>query len=88
MKVSREEYEALCKDLFDRVAQPVVDAMRSSEVTWEEVSELILMGGGTRTPLVQDILRETSGKYVNVTISLNVHSCLIELLNSIPYIPC
>ena len=33
-KVTREEYEGLCKDLFDRVAKPVQDAIKISEVTW------------------------------------------------------
>jgi len=60
--VTRAEFEEMCKDLFDRVAKPVEEAMKLSEVTWDEISEVILMGGGTRVPGVQDALKKAIGR--------------------------
>lgn len=69
-KVTREEFESLGQDLFDRIEKVVKDALASSEMTMDEISEVILMGGGTRIPKVQEALksvikREDLGKGIN-----------------------
>ncbi|XP_076438397.1 hypoxia up-regulated protein 1-like isoform X3 [Babylonia areolata] len=61
-KVTREEYLNLIKDLLERVTKPVEDALKTSEITMPEISEIILMGGGSRLPRVQELLLEHSGK--------------------------
>ncbi|KAH9500372.1 Hypoxia up-regulated protein 1 [Bulinus truncatus] len=68
--VSRVEFEELTKDLFDRVTKPIEEALKLSEITLPEISEIILMGGGTRVPKVQEILlnylgRSELGKSIN-----------------------
>lgn len=55
-KVTREEMEELCSDLWDRVPGPMADALESSHLTWDLISKIILVGGGTRVPKVQEIL--------------------------------
>ncbi|XP_067678637.1 hypoxia up-regulated protein 1-like isoform X2 [Haliotis asinina] len=55
-KVTREELEELCKDVFPRVIKPIEDALHASEITLGEISEVILMGGATRMPKVQEEL--------------------------------
>lgn len=69
-KVTREEFESLGQDLFDRIEKVIKDALASSEMTMDEISEVILMGGGTRIPKVQETLqtvikREDLGKGIN-----------------------
>ncbi|XP_022325239.2 hypoxia up-regulated protein 1-like isoform X1 [Crassostrea virginica] len=69
-KVSREEFEEMNKDLFDRVTKPIEDALQTSQVTLPEITDVILMGGGTRVPKVQEKLleflkRDVLGKSIN-----------------------
>ncbi|XP_076457852.1 hypoxia up-regulated protein 1-like isoform X2 [Babylonia areolata] len=61
-KVTREEYLDLIKDLLQGVTKPVEDALKMSEITWPEINEIILMGGGSRLPKVHDLLMKYSGK--------------------------
>ncbi|KAK2147196.1 hypothetical protein LSH36_564g01052 [Paralvinella palmiformis] len=58
VKVTREQFEEICSDLFQRVNNVIADALKSSEVTLDEVSDVILMGGGTRVPKVQEMIRD------------------------------
>lgn len=69
-KVTREDFEEMNKDLFDRVTKPIEDALQTSQVTLPEITDVILMGGGTRVPKVQEKLlkflkRDVLGKSIN-----------------------
>ncbi|XP_071111379.1 hypoxia up-regulated protein 1-like isoform X1 [Haliotis cracherodii] len=55
-KVTREDLEELCKDFFPRVIKPIEEALRISEITMGEITEVILMGAATRMPKVQEQL--------------------------------
>ncbi|XP_073685468.1 hypoxia up-regulated protein 1 [Garra rufa] len=61
-KVTRSEFEALCEDLFDRVPGPVKEALAASEMRMDEIEQVILVGGSTRVPKVQDVLLKAVGK--------------------------
>ncbi|TRY90576.1 hypothetical protein DNTS_018356 [Danionella cerebrum] len=61
-KVTRSEFEALCEDLFDRVPGPVKQALATSEMSMDEIELVILVGGATRVPKVQDVLLKAVGK--------------------------
>ncbi|XP_033834268.1 hypoxia up-regulated protein 1 isoform X1 [Periophthalmus magnuspinnatus] len=61
-KVTRSEFEQLCADLFERVSQPVQDALTSAEMSMEEIEQVILVGGSTRVPKVQEVLLKAVGK--------------------------
>uniref|UniRef100_UPI0037E93346 hypoxia up-regulated protein 1 isoform X2 n=1 Tax=Semicossyphus pulcher TaxID=241346 RepID=UPI0037E93346 len=61
-KVSRTEFEELCADLFDRVPQPVQDALTAAEMKLDEIEQVILVGGSTRVPKVQEVLLKAVGK--------------------------
>ncbi|GFO47003.1 hypoxia up-regulated protein 1 [Plakobranchus ocellatus] len=68
--VTRAELEHLSEDLFDRLTKPIEDALKISEITLPEINEVILMGGATRMPKVQEILvkflgRSDLGKSIN-----------------------
>uniref|UniRef100_A0AAR2KTN7 Hypoxia up-regulated protein 1 n=1 Tax=Pygocentrus nattereri TaxID=42514 RepID=A0AAR2KTN7_PYGNA len=69
-KVNRAEFEALCTDLFDRVPGPVEQALAASEMSLDEIEQVILVGGATRVPRVQEVLlkavrKEELGKNIN-----------------------
>uniref|UniRef100_A0A8V5HE94 Hypoxia up-regulated protein 1 n=1 Tax=Melopsittacus undulatus TaxID=13146 RepID=A0A8V5HE94_MELUD len=61
-KVSRQEFEDLCSDLFQRVAGPVQQALSSAEMTLDGIDQVILVGGATRVPKVQEVLLKAVGK--------------------------
>lgn len=61
-KVTRSEFEELCVDLFERVPGPVQDALTAAEMKMEEIEQVILVGGSTRVPKVQEVLLKAVGK--------------------------
>ncbi|CAI6347805.1 unnamed protein product [Macrosiphum euphorbiae] len=56
IKVTREELEQLCKDLFDKVTLPALKALEASGLTIEHIEQVMLVGAGTRVPRIQDVL--------------------------------
>ncbi|XP_067935548.1 hypoxia up-regulated protein 1-like [Watersipora subatra] len=70
VKVTRKELESMSADIFERIAAPVQQALQGSEITMAEINEVILMGGATRIPKVQEMLlktvrRKELGKSIN-----------------------
>ncbi|XP_063799542.1 hypoxia up-regulated protein 1 [Pseudophryne corroboree] len=61
-KMTRQELEDLCADLFNRVSAPVQKALRSAELTLDQIDQVIIVGGATRVPKVQDLLLKAVGK--------------------------
>ncbi|XP_053547274.1 hypoxia up-regulated protein 1 isoform X2 [Bombina bombina] len=69
-KVTRQDLEDLCPDLFLRVAAPVQQALSIAEMNMDEIDQVILVGGATRVPKVQELLlkavkKEELGKNIN-----------------------
>lgn len=58
IQVTREQLEDLCKDLFDRIRSPIDQALKSSGLTIDVISQVVLVGAGTRMPKVQEKLQE------------------------------
>lgn len=56
--VTREQFETLCDDLFNRVAYPLNKALSSAGLTLDVVTQVTLFGGSTRVPKVQEILKD------------------------------
>ncbi|XP_045896171.1 hypoxia up-regulated protein 1 isoform X2 [Micropterus dolomieu] len=61
-KVTRTDFEELCADLFERVPRPVQDALTAAEMKLDEIEQVILVGGSTRVPKVQEVLLKAVGK--------------------------
>ncbi|OUC40892.1 DnaK family protein [Trichinella nativa] len=55
--VTREQFENLCKDLFDQVQMPIQQALNTAEITLEDIDHIIIMGGSTRIPKLQERLQ-------------------------------
>src|SRR5271170_7938709 len=62
MKLSRAKLEALCADLLDRLDPPCVTAMRDAGLKASEINEIVLVGGMTRMPAVQERVKRLFGK--------------------------
>ncbi|XP_027886974.1 hypoxia up-regulated protein 1 isoform X1 [Xiphophorus couchianus] len=61
-KVTRVEFEELCSDLFERVPGPVQEALTAADMKLEDIEQVILVGGATRVPKVQEVLLKAVGK--------------------------
>ncbi len=62
MNLSRAKYESLISDLIDRLVEPCRIAIKDSGLSLNEIHEVILVGGATRTPIVQAKVKEIFGK--------------------------
>lgn len=65
VKLSRSKMEAICQDLFDRLAEPCQTCLRDSGLSMSEIDEVVLVGGMTRMPKVQQRVKEIFGKEPN-----------------------
>jgi molecular chaperone DnaK len=69
MKLSRAKLESLCSDLFKRLMEPCKNAMNDAKLTKNDIDEVILVGGSTRIPKVQEMVKEFFGKEPNRSVN-------------------
>ena len=69
MTLTRGKFEELCSDLIDRCRVPVENAMRDAKLDKNAIDEVVLVGGSTRIPAVQEIVKRTLGKDPNQTVN-------------------
>jgi molecular chaperone DnaK len=62
LTLTRAKLESLVMDLIERTAEPCRQAMKDAEVTAKQIDEVILVGGQTRMPKVQELVRDLFGK--------------------------
>src|SRR5690348_1411530 len=67
--LTRAQFEKLCSDLLDRARRPVEQALRDAKLSISDIAEVILVGGSTRIPAVQDLVKSMTGKDPNVTVN-------------------
>jgi molecular chaperone DnaK len=69
-KVSRAKFEDLIHDLVQRCMKPVEQALADAKLTAGDIDELILVGGSTRVPAVQELVKKlTGGKQPNMSVN-------------------
>ena len=56
--ITRAKFESLCNDFFEKTMRPVEQALKDAGVSKSEVAEIILVGGSTRIPKIQSMLKE------------------------------
>lgn len=67
--LTRAEFERITRDLLDRCKEPVTKALHDANVQISDVSEVILVGGSTRMPAVQDLVKQITGKQPNMSVN-------------------
>ncbi len=67
--LTRAEFESITKDLLDRCRKPVEQALRDAGLSQGEIDEVILVGGSTRMPAVQELVKRMTGKQPNMSVN-------------------
>ena len=67
--LTRAEFERITKDLLDRCKKPVEQALKDAGLKMGEVDEVILVGGATRMPAVQELVKQLTGKAPNMSVN-------------------
>ena len=66
--IKRPEFEDLCKDYFNKCIKIVERALNDSKLSKNEIDEIILTGGSSRIPIIQEMLKNYFGKELNKSI--------------------
>lgn len=61
-KITRSEFEKLTNDLLERTRSPFEQAIKDAGITVDEIDHVVLVGGSTRMPAVQDLVKGLTGK--------------------------
>ncbi len=69
MKLTRAKFEQLIDDLVDKTIGPCKQALEDAKLTPNDIDEVLLVGGQTRTPKVQEVVKKFFGKTPNKTIN-------------------
>lgn len=69
MVLTRAKFEELCADLIDRSRIPVENAVRDAKIDKSAIDEIVLVGGSTRIPAVQELVKRILGKDPNQSVN-------------------
>ncbi len=69
LSLTRAKFEDLCRDLLNRCKTPVENALKDAGVTKSDINEVVLVGGSTRIPAVQQLVKEYTGKEPNQSVN-------------------
>ena len=67
--ITRGKFEELCSSLIDRARIPVENALKDAKLDKSKIDEVVLVGGSTRIPAVQDVVEKVLGKKPNQTVN-------------------
>ena len=67
--LTRAEFERITRDLLDRCKAPVTKALRDANMQISGVDEVILVGGSSRMPAVQELVKQMTGKQPNMSVN-------------------
>ena len=68
-ELTRDIFEELCKDLIDRCKIPVEKALSDAGLTKLDIDEVVLVGGSTRIPAIQELVKSMTGKKLNQSVN-------------------
>jgi len=69
LKITRMRFEQMCEDIFQRSVGPCKQAMADANVTPDKIDEVVLVGGSTRTPRIQAIVKQLFNKEPNKSVN-------------------
>ena len=67
--LTRAKFEEICSDLIDRSRVPVENALRDAKLSKDNIDEVVLVGGSTRIPAVQELVKRILGKDPNQSVN-------------------
>lgn len=68
-RLTRSQFEGLCTDLVSRLRGPVKQALKDASMSPAQIDEVVLVGGGTRMPMVQDLVRSLIDREPNQNVN-------------------
>ncbi len=69
MNLTRAKFEDLSRDLLNRCKTPVENALKDAGISKSDIDEVVLVGGSTRIPAVQQLVKEYTGKEPNQSVN-------------------
>ena len=69
LSLTSAKFEDLCRDLLNRCKTPVENALKDAGITKNDINEVVLVGGSTRIPAVQQLVKEYTGKEPNQSVN-------------------
>ena len=67
--LSKAKFEDLCRDLFDSTLEPVHKALKDAKLTAKDIDKVILVGGSTRIPYIQELVKKELGQEPNKSVN-------------------
>lgn len=67
--LARAEFERITRDLLERCKEPVTKALHDANISISDVNEVILVGGSSRMPAVQELVKTITGKQPNMSVN-------------------
>jgi molecular chaperone DnaK len=69
LTLTRAKFEELTSDLTDRCVQPFKSALADAKLDVSQIDEVVLVGGATRTPVIQELVKKLTGKEGNQSVN-------------------
>ena len=69
INLTKAKFEDLCRDLFDSTLEPVHKALSDAKLTAKDIDEVLLVGGSTRIPYIQELVKKELGKEPNKSVN-------------------
>ncbi len=69
ISLTRAKFEELTADLTDRCVQPFKNALADAKIDVSQINEIVMVGGSTRMPVIQGLVRKLTGKDPNLTVN-------------------
>ena len=69
MTITRAKFENLCKDLFDSTLDAVRKALKDAKLTKNDIDQVVLVGGSSRIPYIQNLIKNELGKEPNKSVN-------------------
>ena len=69
ISLTKAKFEDLCKDLFDSTLEPVRKALKDAKLSAKDINKVILVGGSTRIPYIQELVKKELGQEPNKSVN-------------------